>query len=240
MGGSRGIGRAIAVGFAERGCRVAVCARSRDGLDAVYDDLTATGGQAYVAECDVGDAGDIARFMPAAAAVLGGIDVLVNCASAYALSDDDAGWSASVAVDLMGSVRAGQAALPFLRASDHASIINVSSVAALRASDRRAPYGAMKAALIHQTASNAKALAPEGIRVNCIVPGSTDFDGSIWRRIRTSVPSLYEATRDSIPLGRFATPEDIAKPVFFLASLEAGWITGQSMIVDGGQTLGGF
>jgi 3-oxoacyl-[acyl-carrier protein] reductase len=218
---------------------VAVCARGEAALQKIREELTEYDGAYYVAVCDVGRSDSLTAFIEAAQATLGGIDVLVNCASAFATTDDDAGWSASIAVDLMGSVKASQAALPFLKASSRPSIINMSSIAALQATYKRPAYGAMKAALVHQTASNAKLLAPHGIRVNCVIPGSTDFEGGIWQRIRGADPTEYEATRGSIPLGRFATPEDIAKVVFFLASPDAGWITGQSIVVDGGQTLNG-
>jgi 3-oxoacyl-[acyl-carrier protein] reductase len=239
MGGSRGIGRAVALGFAQRGARVAVCARGEAGLLDIRNELAEYNGVFFVAACDVGQSESITTFVEAAQASLGGIDVLVNCASAFATTDDDAGWSASIAVDLMGSVKASQLAVPYLKASTRPSIINMSSIAALQATHRRPAYGAMKAAIIHQTAANAKLLAPHGIRVNCVIPGSTDFEDGIWQRIRRTNPAQYETTRDSIPLGRFATPEDIAKVVFFLASPDAGWITGQSIVVDGGQTLNG-
>jgi len=240
MGGSRGIGRAVVLGFAARGADVATCARHLDALDAVRRDVAALGRAAYVAACDVAVADAVAGFVPAAAAALGGIDVLVNCASAFAGSDDAAGWSASIDVDLLGSIRSGQAALPFLKASRHGSIVNMSSIAAITATPTRIPYGAIKAAIVHATASNARLLAADRIRVNCVIPGSTYFAGGIWDRIERSNLALYEKTRDAIPLGRLAVPEDIANVVLFLASPAAGWITGQSIVVDGGQSLTGL
>ena len=92
---------------------------------------------------------------------------------------------------------------------------------------------------MHQTRSSAKLLAADGIRVNCVIPGSTVFPGGIWDRVSQTDPTLYETTRDRIPLGRLAVPEDIAKVVFFQVSPDAGWITGQSIVVDGGQALVG-
>ena len=240
VGGTRGIGRAVALGFAERGAGVAVCGRDRASLDAIASELNSRQVTTLAAMCDVTDPASLGEFVSAAAHALGGVDVLVNCASAFALSADEAAWSASMDVDLMGSVRASRLAVPYLRASPHGSIVNMASVAVLQATAQRQAYGAIKAAIVHQTASNAKALAADRIRVNCVVPGSTEFAGGIWDRIGKSDPALYQSTRDSIPLGRLGRPDDIARAVLFLASPDAGWITGQSIVVDGGQSLFGF
>ncbi len=107
MGGSRGIGRSIALGFAAGGASVAICARGAEALEQTRGEL---GAQAYAASVDLADGAAIARFVPEAAAALGGIDVLVNNASGFGAADDEAGWAASVAVDLMAIVRASQAA----------------------------------------------------------------------------------------------------------------------------------
>ena len=237
MGGSKGIGRAVTLGFAERGANVAACARDPDALATLVRDMGQAGPKAYTAPCDVGDAGAVAAFVSNAAAALGGIDVLVNCASAMTPGNDDAVWSASFNIDLLGSVHATDAALSFLKGSAHASIINMASVAALKPVPARPAYGAIKAAVMHQTASSALALAADGIRVNCVVPGSTEAPGGKWEQISRSDPGLYRETRASIPFGRLATPEDIARVVLFLASPDAAWITGQSIVVDGGQSL---
>jgi len=165
MGDSRGIGRAVTLGFAERGASVATCGHNQQALDAVREELADHGHPFYVAACDVGDAAAVETFVTAAAAVLGGLDVLVNCASALAPGNDAGAWSASVNVDLMGGVRALDSALPFLKRSGHASVINMASVAALKAVPARIAHGAMKAAVVHETASNALALATDGIRV---------------------------------------------------------------------------
>lgn len=237
MGGSRGIGRAVALGFAGRSASVAVCGRSQQALEAVGEELAVHGQPFYVAACDVAETAAVEAFVTVAASAFGGLDVLVNCASALAPGNDAGAWSASVNVDLMGGLRALDAALPFLRRSGHASVINMASVAALKAVPARIAHGAMKAAVVHETASNALALAADGIRVNCVVPGSTEAPGGIWDRLSRANPELYRETLESIPLGRLATPDDIARVVFFLASSEAGWITGQSIVVDGGQSL---
>ena len=238
MGGSRGIGRAIALGFARGGAAVAVCARGQDGLDAVRREIEAAGAVAYAAPCDLADAAAIARFVPDAAAALGGINVLVNNASGFGRGDDEDSWAASVSVDLLAVVRATAAALPFLEHAAEGAVVNVSSISAMRATKRNPAYGAVKAASIHYTGSQALGMAPRGIRVNAVAPGSIEFPGGSWERRRTTDPSLYESTLAHIPFGRYGTPEEVAEVVLFLASARARWVTGQTIVVDGGQLLG--
>jgi 3-oxoacyl-[acyl-carrier protein] reductase len=164
--------------------------------------------------------------------------VLVNNASGFGASDDEVGWAASVAVDMMAIVRASQAAQPLLQKSRSASIVNISSISAYRPSVRTPPYGAIKAAVIHYTTSQAATLAAKNIRVNCVAPGSVEFPGGTWERRRTENPDLYHRILTSIPFGRLGHPEEIANVVLFLASPLASWITGQTIIADGGQLLG--
>ena len=238
MGGSRGIGRSIALAFARAGASVAICARGVEGLEAARRELEAEGAIAYAAPADLGRAEDIARFVPVAAEALGGINVLVNNASGFGRNDDEEGWAVSVAVDLMAIVRASQAALPYLERAGEGAIVNVSSISAQRATKRNPPYGAIKAAVDHYTASQARMLAARGIRVNAVAPGSVEFPGGSWERRRTDDPDLYNSTLAQIPFGRMGRPEEIAEVVLFLASRRASWITGQSIAVDGGQLLG--
>jgi 3-oxoacyl-[acyl-carrier protein] reductase len=235
MGGSRGIGRSIALGFAAGGAAVAICARGADALERTRAEL---GSSAFAASVDLADADAIARFLPQAADALGGIDVLINNASGFGSADDEAGWAASVAVDLMAIVRASQAATPFLKQRPGGAIVNISSISAFRATKRNPPYGAIKAAVMHYTASQAKMLAAEGLRVNCVCPGSIEFPGGTWEQRRTSDPALYNGTLAQIPFGRMGKPEEVANMVLFLASSKASWVTGQSIVVDGGQLLG--
>ncbi|HWX50056.1 MAG TPA: SDR family NAD(P)-dependent oxidoreductase [Roseomonas sp.] len=238
MGGSRGIGRSIALGFAQEGAAVAICARGAAKLAETQAEIAAFKVPTFAAPCDLAEADQIARFIPEAAEALGGIDVLVNNASGFGSTDDEAGWAASFAVDMMAIVRASHAALPWLEKSGAGAIVNVSSISALRASDRSAPYGAIKAAVDHYTGSQAKMYARKGIRVNAVAPGSIEFPGGSWEKRRLEGAPLYEATRAKIPAGRLGHPEEVADVVLFLASHRARWVTGQSIVVDGGQLIG--
>lgn len=240
-GGSRGIGRAIALNFAAAGADVSICARTAAALEDARAAIAAHGHRVHAASCDLADAGSIARYVPAAAEALGGIDVLVNNASGFGMSDDEAGWAACLSVDVMAMVRMSRAALPWLQqagAAGGASIVHLSSISALRPSVRSAPYAAAKAAMNSYTGSQAAMLCRQGIRVNGIAPGSVEFPGGLWEQRKTDNPALYERTLKSIPFGRMGTPDEIAEVALFLASPHARWITGQVITVDGGQLLG--
>jgi 3-oxoacyl-[acyl-carrier protein] reductase len=236
-GGSRGIGRAIALGLAEAGADVSICARGADALAAARDEIARHGRKTHAAACDLADAAAIPRYIEAAADALGGIDILVNNASAFGTSDDEAGWAASVAVDLMATVRATRAALPWLEKSEAGTVLNISSISGFRASARTPPYGAAKAAVLEYTQTMAAQFARKGIRVNCIAPGSIEFPGGTWERAKNNNPTLYNAILRSIPFGRLGAPEEVARVAVFLCSPLAGWITGQNIAVDGGQML---
>jgi 3-oxoacyl-[acyl-carrier protein] reductase len=137
----------------------------------------------------------------------------------------------------MAVVRTSRAALPWIERSAAPAIVNMASISGLLPSPRTPPYGAAKAAVIHYTASQAAALAPKRIRVNCVAPGAVEFEGGVWDRRRRSDPDLYREVRDRIPFGRMGMPADIAHVVTFLASPAAAWVTGQTIVADGGQTL---
>ena len=221
-GGSRGIGRAIAVIFAEAGADVSICARGAEALAKARDDIARLGHKTHAATCDLADAAAIPRYIDEAANALGGIDVLVNNASGFGTSDDEAGWAASISVDLMATVRATRAALPYIEKSEGGSIINISSISGFRASARTPPYGAVKAAILEYTQTLAAQLARKQIRVNCIAPGSIEFPGGTWERAKNNNPPLYAAILRSIPFGRLGQPEEVARVALFLASPLAG------------------
>ena len=131
-GGSRGIGRAIAMGFAAAGADVSICARGVAALDATRAELERHGGKAHAGSCDLADGPAVTRYVADAAAALGGIDVLVNNASGFGLGDDEAAWASGLAVDVMAMVRASHAALAALTAAAGSSIIHIASISGLR------------------------------------------------------------------------------------------------------------
>jgi 3-oxoacyl-[acyl-carrier protein] reductase len=236
-GGSRGIGRAIALAFAEAGAGVSICARGAGALEKTRIDLAYFGRAVHHRVCDLADASAVSGYIEEAAAALGGIDILVNNASGFGTSDDEAGWEKSIAVDLLGTVRATRAALPYLERSSAGVILNISSISGFRASARTPPYGAVKAAILEYTQTTAAQLARKGIRVNCIAPGSIEFPGGTWERAKNQNPNLYAAILRGIPFGRLGRPEEVAAVAVFLCSPLAHWVTGQNIAVDGGQML---
>ena len=236
-GGSRGIGLAIASLLARSGADVSICARGAEGLQRAAAALAASGGKVHTGSCDLADEASVKRYVAEAIAALGGLDILVNNASGFGHSDDEAGWAAGLSIDLMATVRASHVAIPHLEKSGRGVIINISSISGLGASVRSAPYAAVKAAINNYTQSQALTLSRRRIRVNAIAPGSIEFPGGIWDQRKTSDPKLYEGTLRSIPWGRMGRPEEIAAVAAFLASEEASWITGQTIAVDGGQAL---
>lgn len=236
-GGSKGIGRAIALGFLETGAKVSVCARGQDGLDALHKDAGAHADKLRAQACDLSQVDQIERWIADAAQALGGMDVLVNNATGYGFREDDESWLTDFNVDLMAAVRASRFAVPHLKQSKYPSILHTSSIGSFRPRTMGPPYAAMKAALNHYTRTQALALAEHRIRVNAIAPGSIEFEGGVWDRVKHEKPDQYAKVLATIPFGRYGTPQEVAHLALFLASPLAGWITGQIMAVDGGQSL---
>lgn len=239
IGGSRGIGRAIALGLAAEGANVGICARGEGALREAEAALLATGVRTFAGRCDVADPVSLAAFLDGARQALGSIDVLIHNASALAVGPSLADWDASLQVDLMAAVRACDQVIPWMTEAGGGSILLVSSTSGLEADP--APdfgYTAAKAGLIAHAKKLALMYAAQGIRVNAIAPGSTLFPGGVWAGIKEQQPAMYEAVRASIPSGRFGTPKEIADVAVFLVSPRAGWVAGECVSVDGGQHRG--
>jgi 3-oxoacyl-[acyl-carrier protein] reductase len=234
-GASRGIGHAIALAFARAGAQVAICARNKEDLQAAAAEIARYAAKVHADTCDVGDEKMLATFMGGAAAALGGFDVLINNASGSSNGDDEAAWRAGIDVDLLGTVRATQIAIPFLERSGAGAIVNISSIRGMTGSARLPAYSAVKAAIINYTISQAMALAEKGIRVNAIAPGSTEFPGGNWEKRRLENSPLYRDTVQRVPLKRLGTAQEVANTALFLSGDAASWITGQVVVVDGGQ-----
>lgn len=237
-GASRGIGRAIAQTLAAAGADVSICARHADSLETTAGALRGLGHRVHAQRCDLADGAQIQDWVAASAAALGGIDIVINNASGLGHDNDDASWQADIDVDLLSAVRCNRAALPHLQRSAQPSILNISSINALRPTPRAISYSTVKAALNYYTTTLAAQLARQRIRVNAIAPGSIEFEGGLWAERRDTDPTLYARTRESIPFGGFGSTVDVAQAALFLCSPQARWITGQVLAVDGGQMLG--
>ena len=235
-GGSKGIGRAIALGFAAAGGDVSICAREPKSLEETRAEIARLGHKAHAASADLSKGDAVRGYVRAAVDALGGCDLLVNNASAFGSSDDNKGWTDNLAVDMLAIVHATQEALPALKKSQ-GSVVNISSISALHPAARQPPYGAIKAAVIHYTITQAAMYAKDRVRVNCIAPGSIEFPGGVWDRRKTANDPLYKNTLASIPFGRMGTAEEVANVALFLGSPLASWVTGQAIAVAGGQGL---
>jgi NAD(P)-dependent dehydrogenase (short-subunit alcohol dehydrogenase family) len=232
-GGTRGIGRALAEGYVAAGAKVVVASRKADACDETAAHLRALGGDALGVPAHVGDLGDVDRLVERTVDAYGAIDVVVNNA-ATALTQPvgeytPEAWQKSFDVNVKGPVFLTQAALPHLKASEHAAVLNVISVAAFMFSSFVSIYAAAKAALLAHTRSAAAELAPFGIRVNALAPGTVDTD-----MVRANTPEMQEMMASIMLLQRMAHPDEMVGPALLLTSDAGSFITGQALVVDGG------
>jgi 3-oxoacyl-[acyl-carrier protein] reductase len=234
-GASRGIGRRIADTLAAEGAELAVCARNASGVEAARKELERNGVKVFAKSVDVSNAEALRAFIDESAQALGGIDILVSNVSAMS-GQGEAGWRANFEVDLMGTVRACEAALPHLAKSGSGSIVVVGTTAAVETFGAPGGYGALKAALLNYASGLAHSLAKQGIRVNVVSPGPVYFEGGAWAMIEKAMPAFFEATLKACPQGRMGKPEEVARAVAFLASSAASLITGANLVADGGFT----
>ncbi|WP_460307195.1 SDR family NAD(P)-dependent oxidoreductase [Actinocorallia aurea] len=238
-GASRGIGRAVAVAFAEAGADVALAARDVDALKKVAEEVEGRGRSAVVIGCDLADSAQVEAMVKTAVDGLDGLDVVVNNAGVMRcvgpFTDlDEADWAATLGVNLGGAVATCRAAAPHLLESGAGSVVNVASIMGLGGMPFAASYAAGKAALISLSQSLAMEWAPHGVRVNALAPGWTH---TAKTHAVSSDPAGFDIAVASVPAGRWAHPDDIAAAALFLASDASSYITGQCLAVDGGWSV---
>ena len=240
-GATSGIGRASAEAFGREGASVVVVGRKERVVDEVAAAIVAAGGQALACAADVTAADAPSRIVRAAMDRFGAIDVLVNAAgiiaSATLEATTDEVWDAMMAVNLRAPFRLMRAAAPHL-AARKGSIVNVSSVNGLRSFPGVLAYCVSKAGVDHLTRCAALELAPIGVRVNAVNPGVTVTN--LHRRSgmdESKYAAFLERARETHPIGRPGQPQDIASLILFLASDRAGWMTGETIPIDGGRHL---
>ena len=236
-GGTRGIGRATVEAFVAEGVSVAFCARHADAVKATQDALSVDGATVLGTPLDIADTDALTAWVTGSAELLGGIDMIVSNVSALAIEDKPENWTASFEVDLMGTVRMVNAAMPYLEASSAPSIVAVSSVSGREIDFAAGPYGTFKGAIVHYTQGLAYQLAGR-VRANTVSPGNVYFAGGVWESIEQNDPDLYGHALGLNPTGRMATPQEVARAVTFLASPAATFISGTNLVVDGALTRG--
>jgi len=234
-GASKGIGAGIARHLAEEGAAVVVnYASSKDAAEGVVTEVTRAGGRAIAVQADVSRAADVARLFAEAKRAFGRVDILVNNAGIYefgALEDvTEANFHRQFDLNVLGLLLASKEAVKHFE--DGGSIVNISSIVSTLAPPNAAVYAGSKAAVDAITGSLAKELGPRNIRVNAVRPGMVETEG--WHAAGLAESDLRKQVEAQTPLGRIGQPQDVAPAVAFLASPEAAWITGETLLIAGG------
>lgn len=240
-GGSRGIGRAMALAFAEAGARVVVASRKQEGIDAVAAEIESRGGTVLAIPAHVGDEEAVADMVEQTVEAYGGVDIAINNAATNPhfgpiLTATAALWDKIMEVNLRGAFFLSQQVAPIMEERGGGVIINVVSTAGFRPSLGLGIYSISKAGLIMMTKVLAMELGPSNIRVNAIAPGviKTRFSRALWES-----DAIAQAVRDATPLGRLGEPGDVVGAALFLASPLSDFVNGDVLVIDGGMRISG-
>ncbi|WP_298491059.1 SDR family oxidoreductase [uncultured Maritimibacter sp.] len=235
-GATKGICRALVEILAAEGCDIAFCARSQDDVDATAKALEGYGTKVIGGTANVKDVEGYQKWLTEAAEALGGCDIFVPGVSAGGGMEGEKSWYKAFEIDLMGCVRGFDALFPFLKASGNASVVFISTTAAVETFIAPMPYNAIKASLITYAKQLSQAHAKRGIRLNVVSPGPILIEGGSWDQIRQNDEPFFNSIMAQQPDGRMGEADEVAKCIAFLASEAASWVTGTNLIVDGGFT----
>jgi 3-oxoacyl-[acyl-carrier protein] reductase len=232
-GGTRGIGRAIANLLVEEGCDIGICARTAAQVEETVAAFKAKGVKAFGLAVDVADGAQLTGFIKSAVTTLGGLDIFISNVSAMGSGNDESSWRKSFEIDVLGTLRGCETAVPFLEKSEAGAIVVVGSTAAVEEVSPRRAYSSVKAAILPYIKQLARDLASKKVRANVVSPGTIYFKGGVWNLRELNMPDRYRQAFDRNPMGRMGKPEEVANAVVFLASPRASFITGINLICDG-------